>query len=133
MKTILLEGNQHLLTDQTSIHALYGLIQLHSGREPKSGWDNPVKGSDTGIRDDVDRLFQIFRIPEEISNPVAISVDNYTRLFDVLLPALTRLDSNGALKDKHKVLADKLKAIKNSNWMQSAYKRFTALLKSNLE
>ena len=128
MKTILPEGSQHLLTDQTSIHVLYRLIQLYSGNEPKSGWGNPVKGRDTEIGDDVERLYRILKIREEITIPVSISVDNYTRLFDVLLPALSRLDSDGAFKDRHKVLADKLKAIKNSNWMQSVYKRFTALL-----
>ena len=133
LKTILPDGSQHCITYHTSIYALYGLIQLYSGKEPKFGWGNPVKGSDTGIGDDVERLYRIFRIREEISNPVSISVDNYTRLFDILLPTLTRLDSDGAFKDRHKVLADKLKAISNSTWMQSVYKRFTALLNSNRE
>ena len=130
LKRILPVQSHHLLTGQTSIHALYGLIQLYSSKEPKSCWGNPVKGSDTGIGDDVDRLYRIFRIREEISNPVAISVDNYTRLFYVLLSALTRLDSDGAFKDKHKVLADNLKTISNSTLMQSAYKRFISLLNS---
>ena len=127
LKKNLGDGSQHL-TSQTSIHALYGLIQLYSGKEPKSGWGNPVKGCDTGIGDDVERLNRIFTIFKGICNPISLSVDNYTRLFDVLLPALTRLDSDGAFKDRHKVVADKLKSILNSTWMQYAYKHFTNLL-----
>ena len=57
LKTILPEEIRRFLLNQegvTSIHVLYGLIQLYSGKEPKSGWGNPVKGSDIGIGDDVE-------------------------------------------------------------------------------
>ena len=126
LKTILPEESHSFLSNQNSIHVLYGLIQLYSGKEPKSGWGNPVKGCDAGIGDDVDRLYRILMIHEEISIPVAISVDNYARLFDILLPALTRLDSDGALL---KVLADKLKAIINPTWTQSVHKAIYSFVK----
>lgn len=106
----------------TSIDVLYGLIQLILIENPKSGWGNPVRGSDTGMGDDVERLHRNFRIYREISNPVAISIDDYARLLDGMLTALTRLDSDGALKDKYKTLADKLKVVKLNNLSQSIHK-----------
>ena len=126
LKTILPEICHRFLLSQTeretSINVLYGLIQLYSGKEPKSGWGNPVKGNDTEISDDVERLYRSFHICQEISNPVVISVNNYARLYGIMLTALTRLDSEGKLKDKYKFLADKLKAIKIQNWSQSVYR-----------
>ncbi|XP_078337852.1 uncharacterized protein LOC111135368 isoform X2 [Crassostrea virginica] len=126
LKTLLPEYCHRYLSDQTEretlIDVLYGLIQLYSGKEPKSGWGNPVKGNDTEISDDVERLHRSFHICQEITNPVAISVNNYALLCGIMLTALTRLDSEGDLKDKYKVLADKLKAIKYPKWSQSIYK-----------
>ena len=126
LKTILPEHCHRILSSQTeretSVDVLYGLIQLCSGKQPKSGWRNPVKGSDTEIGDDVERLHRSFHIFKEITNPVAISVNNYALLCGIMLTALTRLDSEGKLKDKYKVLADKLKAINNPNWSQSVYR-----------
>ena len=139
LKTVLPEESHSFLSKQEEIgtsiswHVLYGMIQLNSGKEPKSGWGNPVKGCDTGIGDDVERLHKIFSICKNISNPVTISVDNYTRLIDIILTACIRLDtgselrdpygeykdSGGALKVKYKVLTDKLKAIINPTWSQS--------------
>ena len=131
--TILPEESHRILLNPTeggtSIHVLYGLIQLYSGKEPKSGWGKPVRGSDIGIGDDVERLHMVYSIFKEISDPKTISVDNYTRLLDIMLNACTRLetangahkDSDHALKVKYtgKVLADKLKAILKSTWSQS--------------
>ena len=126
LKTILPENCHRILLNQTeretSIDVLYGLIQLYPGKEPKSGWGNPVKGNDTEISDDVERLHRSFHICKEILNPVAISVNNYARLCGIMLTALTRLDSEGKLEDKYKVLAYKLKAIINPNWSQSVYR-----------
>ena len=140
LKTILPEHCHRTLSSQTeretSIDVLYCLIQLYSGEKPKSGWGKPVKGSDTGICDDVERLHRVFSICKEISNLVNISTDNYARLFDILLPALIRLgsdgklkDSDGALKDKYKALADKLKAILNPTWLQSVHKTINSFVK----
>ena len=131
LKTILPIESHRFITDQkeggTSIHVLCGLIQLYSGKEPKSGWGNPVKGCDTGIGDDVERLHRVYSIFKGIQDPKTITVDNYTRLLDIMLTACTRLDtadgehkdSDDALKVKCKVLADKLKAIINPTWSQS--------------
>ena len=126
LKTILPEYCHRILSSETeretTFDVLYGLIQLYPDKEPKSGWGNPVKGSDIGIGDDVERLYRSFHICQEITNHVAISVNNYARLCGIMLTALTRLDSEGKLEDKYKVLADKLKAIKNPNWSQSVYR-----------
>ena len=147
LKTILPIESHHFLFSHrecgTSIYVLYGLIQLYSGEEPKSGWGKPVKRSDIGIGDDVERLYRVFSICKNISNPVTISVDNYTRLIDRILTACTRLDtaselqdpygeykdSSGALKVKYKVLADKLKAIINPTWSQSFNKAIYRFIK----
>nr|XP_022341074.1 uncharacterized protein LOC111135366 isoform X3 [Crassostrea virginica] len=126
LKTILPQNCHRILLSQTeretSIDVLYGLIRLCSGKQPKSGWGNPVKGNDTEISDDVERLHRSFHICKEITNPVALSVNNYARLCGIMSKALTRLDSEGKLKDKYKVLAYKLKAIINPNWSQSVYR-----------
>ena len=126
LETILPEYCLRILSSQTerrtTFDVLYALIQLYPGKEPKSGWCNPVKGSDIGIGDDVERLHRSFHICQEITNPVAISVNNYARLCGIMFTALTRLDPEGKLKDKYKVLADKLKAIENPNWSQLVYK-----------
>ena len=141
LKTILSEESHSFLSRQekyvTSIDVLYGLFQLYSGKEPKSGWGNPVKGCDTGIGDDVERLHRVYSLFKEISNPKTISVDDYTRLLDIMLTACTRLDtadgehkdSDHALKVKCKVLADKLKAILKSNWSQSFNEAFNRFIK----
>ena len=141
LKTILPEESHWFLSKQeeggTSIYVLNGLIQLYSGEEPKSGWGTPVRGSDIGIGDDVERLYRVYSIFKEISNPKTISVDDYTRLLDIMLTACTRLDtadgvhkdSDDALKVKCKVLADKLKAIINPTWSQSFNKAIYSFIK----
>lgn len=78
----------------TSFHVSYGLHQIYldEAQSPKSGWGNPVKGKDIGIGDDVERLNRIQTIYSNISNPETISVENYIRLLDIMVKALTRLD-----------------------------------------
>lgn len=141
LKTILPEESLSILSNQekcvTSIHVFHGLIQLYSGNVPKSGWGKPVRGSDIGIGDDVERLHRVYSIFKEISNPKTISVDNYTRLLYKMLTACTRLDtadgehkdSDDALKVKCKVLADKLKTILKSTWSQSFKETFNRFIK----
>nr|XP_022344928.1 uncharacterized protein LOC111137658 isoform X2 [Crassostrea virginica] len=141
LKTILPEEIHRILSNleegRTSVGVLYGLIQLYSGKEPKSGWGELVSGSDIGIGDDVERLHRVYSIFKEISNPKTISVDNYTRLLDIMLTACTRLvtadgehkDSDHALNVKCKVLADKLKAITNPTWSQSFNKAIYSFIK----
>ena len=135
LKTILPEESHSFLSKQeeggTSIYVLNGLIQLYSGEEPKSGWGKLVRRSDIGIVDDVERLHRVYIIFKGIQDPKTISVDNYTRLLDIMLTACTKLDtpdgehkdSDDALRVKCKVLADKLKAIINPTWSQ-AFNRF---------
>nr|XP_022338284.1 uncharacterized protein LOC111133869 [Crassostrea virginica] len=109
LKTILSEESHSFLSRQekygTSIDVLYGLFQLYSGKEPKSGWGNPVKGCDTRIGDDVERLHRVYSLFKEISNPKTISVDDYTRMLDIMLTACTRLDTaDGEHKDSDHAL-----------------------------
>ena len=139
LKTILPEESHSYIQREcvTSIQVLHGLIQLYSGKEPKSGRGRPVRGSDIGIGDDVERLHRVYSIFNEIQDPKTISVDNYTRLLDIMLTACTRLDtangehedSDDALKVKCKVLADKLKAILKSTWSQYFKETFNRFIK----
>ncbi|XP_078337494.1 uncharacterized protein LOC111137658 isoform X2 [Crassostrea virginica] len=141
LKTILpIESHINLSNQKeggTSVGVLYGLIQLYSAEKPKSGWGKPVRGGDIGISADVERLHRIFSIFKEIQDPKIISVDNYTRLLDIMLTACTRLDtadgehedSDDTLKAKCKVLADKLKTILQSTWSQSFKETFNRFIK----
>ena len=141
LKTVLPEESHIYLSNQkesgTSVGVLYGLIHLYSAEKPKSGWGKPVRGGDIGISADVERLHRIFSIFKEIQDPKIISVDNYTRLLDIMLTACIRLDSadgehedsDDALKVKCKVLADKLKAILKSTWSQSVNETFNRFIK----
>lgn len=56
---------------EESIHVSYALLRIFIDEKhhPKSGWGNPVKDKDIGIGDDIDRLFRIFTITEDTSNP----------------------------------------------------------------
>lgn len=80
---------------KTSLHASYGLhrIFLDEKHQPKSGWGNPVKETDIGIGDDVERLYRFYTtIDDKIPNPVDVSIESYTRLIDNIVEALKRLD-----------------------------------------
>lgn len=91
-----------------SFYVLYGLNRIFLGDEhsPKSGWDNPVRKKDIGIGDDVERLYRIQTIVHGISNPVTVPVENYIRLLDIMIEALTRLDNDSKFKWDLKALAD---------------------------
>lgn len=79
-----------------SIHVLYAFLRifLDEKHHPKSGWGNPVKDEDIGIGDDIDRLYRIFTITENISTPNMVSVESYNRLLDIMFKTCTRLDSH---------------------------------------
>lgn len=100
----------------TSLDVLYGLIQLRSNKEPKSGWGKPVKKSDIEIGDDVERLHRVFSIFKKISNPAAMSLESYVFLLEKVLTACTRLEpDDGAHKNNCQEFFDKLEAIINRN------------------
>lgn len=135
LKAMLPEEFHHLLESQTehdtSFHVSYGLhrIILDEEKSPKSGWGNPVRGKDIGIGDDVERLYRIQTIVREMSNPVTVSVEDYIRLLDIMIEALTRLDPDAEFKEDYKLLLYKLESIKNPNLTQTMSKRITDIVK----
>ncbi|XP_065936147.1 uncharacterized protein [Magallana gigas] len=135
LKAMLPEESHRILESKTehdtSIHVSYGLhrIILDEEKSPKLGWGNPVRETDTGIGDDVERLYRIQTIVQGISNPVTLSVESYIRLLDIMLKALIRLDHDGKFKEDYKLLSYKLKSIKNPNLTQTMLKTITDIAK----
>lgn len=84
-----------------SIHVSYALLRifLDEKHHPKSGWSNPVKDKDIGIGDDIDRLYRIFTITKDISNPNKLCVESYNRLLDIMVETFTRLDTDAQFKE----------------------------------
>lgn len=99
---------------KTSLYVLYGLHRIFLDEEfcPKSGWGNPVRGTDIGIGDDIERLYRIQTIYWEISYEVTVSVESYVRLLDIMIEALIRLNHDVDSKEDFKAVVNKLKYIK---------------------
>lgn len=99
---------------ETSNHILYGLYRIYIDEEhhPKSGWGNPIRETDLGIGDDVERLYRILTIVYEISNPLNVSVESYIRLLDIMIEALTRLDHCSEFNEDLKMLAKEITLMK---------------------
>lgn len=99
---------------ESSIHVLYALLRIFLDEKyhPKSGWGNPVKDEDIGIGDDIDRLYRIFTITENISTPNMVSVESYNRLLDIMFKTCTRLDSHvdGQCKEFIKAFTSKCRS-----------------------
>ncbi|XP_052716886.1 uncharacterized protein LOC128189352 [Crassostrea angulata] len=135
LKAMLPEESHRILESETehdnSIHVSYGLhrIILNEEKSPKSGWGNPVRETDTGIGDDVDRLYRIQNIVQGIPNPVTVSVESYIRLLDIMIEALTRLDPDAEFKEDYKLLCCKLESIKNPNLTQTMLKTIKNIVK----
>lgn len=119
LKKVLHEQSHRIIESKAengmSINVSYGLhwIFLDEEKSPKSGWGNPVRGTYNGIGDDVERLYKIQIIVCGISNPVTVSVESYIRLLDIMIKALTRLDSGAEFKEDYKLLSYKLESIRN--------------------
>lgn len=66
--------HHHILKDSSeseqSINVAYNLLRKNLGKEhyPKSGWGNPVWEKDIGIGDDVERLYKVYTVIENIEN-----------------------------------------------------------------
>lgn len=104
VENFLNDGTNHLARKkegEESIHVSYALLRifLDEKHHPKSGWSNPVKDKDIGIGDDIDRLFRIFTITKEISNPNELCVESYNRLLDIMVETFTRLDTDAQFKE----------------------------------
>lgn len=116
MNKICLSFLNNSLKPGESIHVLKALLQISLAEEnyPKSGWTNHVSETDTGIGDDVVRLFNIHTIVQETKYPETIYVESYIRLLDDLIGALTRLDPDAEFRDENKALAYEKDAIKST-------------------
>lgn len=134
LKAILPEESHRVLESKTehdtSIHVSYGLhrIILDEEKSPKSGWGNPVRETDTGTGDDMERLNRIHTIVQGIPNPVTVSVESYIRLLDIMIKALIRLDPGAEFKEDYKLLSDKLESIKNPK-TQTMLEKITEFVK----
>lgn len=84
----------------------YSLLRIFLDEKyhPKSGWGNPVIEKDIGIGDDIERFYNIHSILYgiHVSDPDTVSVESYIRLLDIMVEALTRLDSEADLRTLNK-------------------------------
>lgn len=115
LKEEMSEKSRHFLDleeeRERSLHVLYGLhrIFLDEKLHPKSGWGNPVRETDIGVGDDVERLYRIYStIESDIQNPVNVSIESYTRLLDIIIKTLKRLDPVAKFEKKLKKLDCKI-------------------------
>lgn len=97
------------------IQVLHALLQisLEEKHYPKSGWANPVRETDTGIGDDVVRLFNVQTLVQETNSNGTTYVECYIRQLEDMIRALTRLNSGAKFKNENKALAKKIKKIKS--------------------
>lgn len=120
---------------KTSLYVLYGLHRIFLDEElcPKSGWGNPVRGTDIVIGDDIERLYRIQTIFREISYPVTVSVESYVRLLDIMIEALIRLNHDVDSKEDFKAVVKKLEDIKTQSPTQIILKQITEIYKRGKE
>lgn len=111
LKEEMSEESRHILDleeePERSLHVLYGLHRLFLDEKlhPKSGWGNPVREIDIGVGDDVERLYRIYStIESNIQNPVNVSIESYTRLLDIIIKTLKRMDHVAEFEKKLKKL-----------------------------
>lgn len=111
LKEEMSEESRHILDleeePERSLHVLYGLHRLFLDEKlhPKSGWGNPVREIDIGVGDDVERLHRIYStIESNIQNPVNVSIESYTRLLDIIIKTLKRMDHVAEFEKKLKKL-----------------------------
>lgn len=120
LREVLSEEHRRILESEkecgTLFHVSYGLhkIYLDDAHSPKSGWGIPVRGKDIGIGDDVERLNRIEAIYSKISKPETLSVENYIRLLDIMVIALTRLDSNAEFEQRLEALVIEITCCKKT-------------------
>lgn len=102
--------NEHEL----SFFELYGLyrIFLEIKHHPKSGWGNPIKETDVGIGDDIERFYMIHDFVRGISDPMEVPIKSYIRRLDIMLEALTRLDHDEKFKNNLTAFAKEISCFK---------------------
>lgn len=114
LEEILPDESHCIIQSQTEhgipVHVSYGLLRIYLDKRqsPKSDWVNPVKGIYIGIGDDIERLYRIQTIVQDIAKPDSVSVESYIRLLDIMIKSLTRLDPDDEFKDEINAIAWKL-------------------------
>ncbi|XP_062569211.1 uncharacterized protein LOC134231288 [Saccostrea cucullata] len=118
--------------DKKSIPVMYAILQLSPENElqPKSGWGQGVKDRDTGVGDDVERLYRVHTLIREIANPEQVSIDGYTRLFKVLFEAVDRLDVRGHCKEDYQKFIQKWENLQRNQWFRDNLKALQSLIKN---
>lgn len=113
----IMPGESHRFFESNTEHGIsfyvsYGLLHIYLDKRqsPKSGWGNPVKRTDIGIGDDIERLYRIQIIVQDIAKPDSVYVENYIGLLDIMIESLKRLDPYGEFKDEINAIAWKLHA-----------------------
>lgn len=135
VKGVLDEDLHHLVTTENlsekSIFVSYGLLQIYVNKDhhPKSGWGIPVRETDIGIGDDIERLYRIQTIVRRISDPVKLSIESYIRLLDIMVNALSRLYPDVKFKEGFKSVVYKLTDIKHPNMTNTIFKKLFEMKK----
>ncbi|XP_062605984.1 uncharacterized protein LOC134267782 isoform X2 [Saccostrea cucullata] len=114
-----------------SIPVMYAILQLSldKGHQPKSGWGQEIKDRDTGVGDDVERLYRVHELYREIANPAQVSIDGYTRLFKVLFKAVDRLDVKGQCKEDYQEFVKKWENLQRNQWYKDNLKALQSIFK----
>lgn len=117
MKTLPLKSHRIIESEREhgkSFFSSYAILRMYLDKRqsPKSGWGNPVKDTDIGIGDDIERLYTIQNFVQNLATPDSVSVESYIRLLDIMIQSFTRLDPYDEFKDEIKAFAWKLHAYK---------------------
>ncbi|XP_056007157.1 uncharacterized protein LOC125664396 isoform X2 [Ostrea edulis] len=110
-----------------SIPVMYAILQLSLGEEhrPKSGWGQMVNDTDTGVGDDVERVYKVHTLSREIQNPEEISVDGYIRLLEMFIDAVNRLDVRGKYSEDYREIVRRWENIQRKQWVKDKWTTFT--------
>ncbi|XP_056007055.1 uncharacterized protein LOC130046607 isoform X4 [Ostrea edulis] len=116
---------------RNAIPVMYAILQvaLDEEHQPKSGWGQRVKDSDTGVGDDVERVYQACTLSREIHNPEEISVDGYERLFDMLIGPVERLDIKGKCSEDYREIVRRWENIQRKLCVKDKGTTFTNFIK----
>lgn len=100
-----------------SFYVPYGLLRIYldKSQSPTSGWGNPIKGTDISIGADIERLYRIQTIVRGIAKPDTEPVERYTRLLDIMIKSLTRLDPYNEFKDEVEAFAKEITSLKTKH------------------
>lgn len=108
-----------------SIRVLNALLKIFLKEEnsPKSGWTTQPSERNTGIGDDVVRLFNCIMLFSQEINIRNIYVESYIRQLDNLIGAVTRLDTDAKFENENIKLAYEIEAIKNRRLTKTIMKK----------